>query len=80
MSVAGFWAAAVAHGDTAAKEIRAAFKIFDADSSGSISPEEMLAILTRPETGCTLSLEDATKIVSHFDKDGDGNLNLDEVR
>ena len=72
MSVAGLW--------TAAEELRAAFKIFDADSNGSISPEELLAILTRPETGNTLSLEDATRIVSQFDADKDGHLSLDEVR
>ena len=54
----------------AAQEMRAAFKLFDLDDSGTISPEELLAILTRPETGRSLALEDAKEIIASFDTDG----------
>lgn len=54
----------------ASQEIRGAFKIFDVDGSGTISAHELLAILTRPETGRSLALEDAKEIIASFDTDG----------
>jgi Ca2+-binding EF-hand superfamily protein len=53
-----------------AEEIRGAFRLFDGDSSGTITPEELMAILTRPDTGNTLSLADAKEIIASFDTDG----------
>ena len=53
-----------------AEEIRGAFRLFDEDSSGTITPEELMAILTRPNTGNSLSLADAKEIIASFDTDG----------
>jgi Ca2+-binding EF-hand superfamily protein len=53
-----------------AEEIRGAFRLFDTDSSGTITPEELMAILTRPNTGNSLSLADAKEIIASFDTDG----------
>jgi Ca2+-binding EF-hand superfamily protein len=58
-------------------DIKAAFKIFDKDGDGTISSSELLAILTRGNTGI-LSLEDAKAILKDFDANGDGVLSISE--
>ena len=51
---------------TAEREMRAAFAVFDADNSGTISQAELTAILTRPvPQGTTLTAEQATQIDAH---------------
>ena len=62
------------------KELTAAFKAFDADGNGRLSAEEMVSILTRPDTKTPLTLEEATALVKEFDCNGDGELDLEEVR
>lgn len=59
-------------------KVAAAFKVFDADNSGTLSAAELQKILTRPGTGTALSIEDAQQIIKGFDKNGDGELNLEE--
>lgn len=59
-------------------EIAKAFALFDTDSSGKLSVQEILAILTRSSTGSALSLEDAQEIIDIFDEDDDGELDLNE--
>ncbi len=54
------------------------FKEFDVDGSGSLTADEVVAILTRQSGGQALSVEDAREFVSGFDVDGDGMLNYAE--
>ena len=61
-------------------EMRAAFRQFDADGSGSLSAEELKNILTRPGGGSPMTLAQCTEIIKSFDANGDGVLQLDEVR
>ena len=55
-----------------------AFHRFDIDGNGSLSPQEVLQILTREGTGAALSVEDAKELIADFDEDGDGQLSLSE--
>ena len=55
-----------------------AFNTFDTDGSGTLSKDEIKAILTRPGTGSTMSDEDAEAFIGMFDSNGDGVLNLQE--
>lgn len=57
-------------------DIKSAFKVFDVDGNGKISPEELLEVLGR--LGERSSLEACTKMVRGFDADGDGLINMDE--
>ena len=59
------------------EHLRALFATFDADGSGTLDAEELLAVLTRGAGG--LSLEDAKEIVNDFDDNKDGVLSVDEV-
>ena len=63
--------------DTAAR-LRNAFDVFDVDKSGSLSAEELRAVLTRPGGGQAMSEEDAAKLLKEFDINGDGVLDVDE--
>ena len=59
--------------------MRKAFDTFDADKNGSISADELIAILTRQTgTGAALTLEDAQELVGYFDANGDGELDFEE--
>ena len=58
------------------EHLRALFATFDADGSGTLDAEELLAILTRGAGG--LSLEDAKEIVNDFDDNKDGVLSVEE--
>ena len=52
-----------------------AFKLFDADGSGSLSHEEVLSILTRNSSqGKPLTKKDAEEFISYFDTNADGEL------
>lgn len=59
------------HGD-----IENAFKVFDLDGNGKISPEELLQVLSR--LGEKSSLDACSKIVRGLDGDGDGFINMDD--
>lgn len=54
--------------------LRAAFAVFDKDGSGSLSAEELKAVLTRPGGGAALSDEEVRAIIDEFDANGDGEL------
>ena len=61
-------------------KLEKAFKVFDADGSGTLDSAEMMKILTRESGDCAgMKIEDAKEIIEAFDKNGDGVLNL-EVR
>lgn len=57
-------------------DIENAFKVFDVDGNGKISPEELLEVLSR--LGEKSSLDACSKIVRGLDADGDGFINMDE--
>jgi hypothetical protein len=51
------------------REIRKAFKVFDKDGSGSLSVEEMKAVLKRPGGGEPLTDAEILDIIHEFDTD-----------
>ena len=53
--------------------VRAAFHIFDKDSSGALSTEELKAVLTRPGGGQPLTDAEVADIIKEFDLNGDVN-------
>ena len=60
-------------------KLREAFSCFDLDNSGTLTSQEMLALLTRTGSKNTeLTLDDARTIVEGFDEDGNGVLSIDE--
>ena len=59
--------------------LRAAFKVFDTDKSGTLTPEEIVAVFTRPVKGAAAMTEaDAKKLVAKFDGNNDGVLQIEE--
>ena len=61
------------------KKFHEAFQIFDADGNGTVTAEELIAILVRPtDSSNPLTLEEAKWLITKFDKDGDGMLNTSE--
>ena len=67
---------ASATGDSA--KIYAAFKLFDTDNSGSLSVEEMTAILSKDTGSNLLTPEQIKDLIAEFDKNGDGELDIKE--
>ena len=63
--------------EEALAQIRAAFQVFDVDGSGKLSADEMRAVLSRGEDPMC-SAEDIEEIISEFDKNGDGELSIEE--
>jgi len=53
--------------------IHAAFRVFDVDGSGKISPQEVARITLQ-------SASEMAQLLPHFDLDGDGELSFDEFR
>ena len=62
------------------ERIRAAFAVFDADGSGTLSVLELKAILGRPLRGRPprFTEDEVHQLLAKFDADGDGLLSLDE--
>jgi len=56
--------------------IKEAFYIFDADGSGSISTDEFREVMT--SQGAMLSSSECNEIISEADRDGDGEIDLEE--
>jgi hypothetical protein len=65
------------HSGTCTETLHAAFKAFDTDGDGHLSPDEMLAILTRPMSK-SHDLDAAKDVIDFFDFANDGKLSLDE--
>ena len=64
---------------TAEREMRAAFAVFDADNSGTITQAELTAILTRPvPQGTTLTAEQAAQVFRKCDLNSDGVIDYGE--
>lgn len=57
-------------------EIHSAFRMFDQDGDGMISPQEVKAVLERLGERC--SLEECRRMVRQVDKNGDGLVDMDE--
>ena len=60
------------------EKLRSAFKAFDADDDGTITANELLAILTRQGGGAAMSEADAAEVIKVFDTNGDGVLDVGE--
>ena len=60
------------------KELRDAFKLFDTDGSGTITPDEFTAIVTRPGGGNPLTLDQATWLFRRADLNGTGVVDYGE--
>ena len=62
------------------RQIQAAFALFDTDKSGTLTPSELKAILTRPLASSLPLLTDAEidELVKQHDSNGDGVLSIDE--
>ena len=77
--------AAKVKAEEAAKErqdiasLKESFEVFDGDGNGTLDAEEVVEILTRMTgDGTELSIEDAREFIAEFDRDGDGELNVNE--
>ena len=53
-----------------------AFKVFDQDGGGTISPEELSAILLN--VGEPVTMDDVKALIDAIDEDGDGEIDLVE--
>ena len=60
------------------EEILEAFKVFDKDGNGTLSASELVEILTRPNCGAQITVEEAKELVLEFDFNGDGELDVEE--
>ena len=60
----------------------AAFRVFDSNGDGSVSTDELKAILTRSVAGQPPQMTEAEvdRLIAMFDVNGDGVLSIDEVR
>ena len=59
-------------------ELIKAFEAFDVDGSGALSADELIKILSRPSGAAPMSLQDAKELIAIVDKNGDGELQLEE--
>ena len=64
--------------DKREKELRAAFNVFDTDGSGSLSVEELKAVLMRPSGAAPMTSAQVQQIIDEFDANGDGELQFEE--
>lgn len=58
------------------EDLKCAFRMFDKDGNGTISPLELRHVLTSLREPCTLS--DCEAMIRTFDSNGDGLINFDE--
>ena len=63
---------------TPSVSIEDAFKVFDKDGSGSLSTDELHAVLTRPGGGVPLTREEVEELIREFDVNQDGELQYEE--
>lgn len=52
-----------------------AFKMFDKDNSGALSPDEIKEVLC---FNSSVDPEEVDKIIAEFDENGDGEIQFDE--
>lgn len=69
-------AAASASGRLTADDLRAAFRVFDKDGSGSLSATELRGVLT--SMGEKMTDEEVDEMLAEADLDGDGKINYAE--
>ena len=60
------------------EELRAAFAVFDADQSGKLSVDELVGVLILPGGGAPVDEAEARAFVTKHDRNGDGELDLEE--
>ena len=60
------------------EELREAFRIYEMDGSGSITPKSLKKMLSR--LGESRSVEDCCVMIGQFDVNGDGVLSFDEFK
>ena len=60
------------------EELREAFRIYEMDGSGSITPKSLKKMLSR--LGESRSVEDCCVMIGQFDVNGDGVLRFDEFK
>ena len=60
--------------------MRTAFNMFDQDGSGSISTDELKAILTSDEVKGVVQEEQLLKYMKEIDANGDGQIDFDEFQ
>jgi Ca2+-binding EF-hand superfamily protein len=58
-------------------ELKETFALFDADHSGTISTSEIMHML-KTQLGAQITPEEAKAIVHTIDRNGDGEVDLDE--
>ena len=56
-------------------EIRRAFEVFDKDGSGTISAEELKAVMIA--IGENVTEAEVDEMISHVDKDGNGSIDCE---
>ncbi|XP_073273644.1 calcium-binding allergen Ole e 8-like [Primulina huaijiensis] len=64
--------------NSAEKEVKEAFELYDQDHDGKISAAELHLILTRLGENC--SVADCAGMINSFDSDGDGFVSFDEFK
>lgn len=57
-------------------DLRKAFKKFDADSSGTMSADELRGVVT--DLGHNVTDEDLNQLMTEADKSGDGQISYEE--
>lgn len=65
-----------AEGEDESAELIAAFKVFDKDSNGTISPEELRQVMS--SLGEQMTDEEIDEMIKAADTDGDGQVNYEE--
>jgi len=65
-------------GGVTREEVRAAFKVFDKDNSGTLTFDELVGVFTRPGGGQPTDEAEARAFIAQHDKNGDGVLSIDE--
>lgn len=62
---------------TSQEKLQAAFRMFDKDGSGRISPEEIREVLCFGDSG-SISVEAVDAIIKQVDENGDGEIEFEE--